>query len=846
MAIIDERSIVELLEKEELSTSKSIPKKLCVLPLRDVVLYPNMIYPVLIGRPSSLKATLAALERQKYIFVTSQKDPTEDEPGFDDIYKFGTIAKILQIMKLPNNLLKVLVEGVVHGVIKTKSKNTEFLEAKVDIVTQVEPTNEKEFVALCRHAEELFMEYVSLSKHVSSEISTAFSNISNPSRKLYYAAANIQQKVPVKQQILEHKGLKDQYMQLIQILQTEIDVEKIEDEIDTKVHESLQRTQKKFIIQEQIRALQKELGEDDESAPELASIKEAIDAANIPETVLPKVLEEFDKLKRTSQMSPEYSVMRSYMELIAALPWSKRTEDVLNIEHVKKILDEDHFGLEKPKDRILEYIAILNIVPQLRRQIICLSGPPGVGKTSLGASIARALGREFVRISLGGIRDEAEIRGHRKTYIGAMPGRIIQAMKRAGTKNPVILLDEVDKLASDFRGDPSAALLEVLDPEQNKTFNDHYLEVDFDLSDVIFICTANVKYDIPAPLLDRMEVIELSSYLDVEKEQIATNYIIPKIKKELGLDKSSITFTKAAVFSIIRHYTRESGVRNLEREISTVLRKVAKDIVYEATTKLKPTSTKRKTKKSDDSEAPTPAVTLRDSVEFRKFLENKTISLSEKSIEEYLKSPRYHYKSNELEPKIGVATGLAWTSVGGDILPIEVSIMPGAAKLTLTGKLGDVMKESATAALSYVRTNSKLLSVPEDFSKEKEIHIHVPEGAVPKDGPSAGITMTVALISAATGKSVRGDIAMTGEVTLRGSILAIGGLNEKLLAAIRVGIKTVLIPKENSKDIMELNPFIRENLTIIPVNTILEALDHVFVMEKILAQPKKTIKKATI
>jgi ATP-dependent Lon protease len=845
MAKIDDRSILELLQREHPELKKPVPKKLAVLPLRDVVLYPNMIYPILIGRASSVKATTAALSKQKFIFVTAQKDASIDEPTFDDIYTNGTIARILQVMKLPNNLIKVLVEGEYHGTIKTRSKNTEFLEAKIDTIEVEIPENDKEFLALVRHADELFQEYVGLNKHLSSDVSTTYFNMVDPQRKLYYAAANVQQKVVEKQKILESTTLKEQYLQLIQLLQNEIDVEKIEDEIDTKIHESLQKTQKKFIIQEQIRVLQKELGDDDESMPELVMLKHAIEEAGIPEETLVKVWEEFDKLKRTSQMSPEYGVMRSYLDLVVALPWSKRTDDVLNVQHVKTILDEDHFGLEKPKERILEYIAVLNIVPQLRRQIICLSGPPGVGKTSLGASIARALGREFVRISLGGVRDEAEIRGHRKTYIGAMPGRIIQAMKRAGTKNPVILLDEVDKLASDFRGDPAAALLEVLDPEQNKTFNDHYLEVDFDLSDVIFICTANVKYDIPSPLLDRMEVIELSSYLDVEKEQIASQHIIPKVKKELGLDKSSISFTKAAVFSIIRHYTREAGVRNLEREISTVLRKVAKDIVFEASAKFQ-TTTKKRTKKSDPTEIDASKVTLRDSVEFKEFLNNKTISLSEDSIQQYLKSPRYHYKSNELEPKIGVATGLAWTSVGGDILPIEVTMMPGASKLTLTGKLGDVMKESATAALSYVRTNSKQLSVPENFSTDTEIHIHVPEGAVPKDGPSAGITMTVALISAATGKAIRGDIAMTGEVTLRGSVLAIGGLNEKLLAAIRVGIKTVLIPQENSKDVQELNPFIRENLTIIPVRTITEALAHVFVTETIVTSKKKVTKKATI
>lgn len=500
-------------------------------------------------------------------------------------------------------------------------------------------------------------------------------------------------------------------------------------------------------------------------------------------------------------MSPEYSVIRTYLETLTALPWAVKSEDNMSVAHVRQILDEDHYDLEKPKERILEYISVLNLVGSLRGQILCFVGPPGVGKTSLGRSIARALNRKFTRISLGGVRDEAEIRGHRRTYIGALPGKIIQSMKKAGTINPVILLDEVDKMSMDFRGDPSSALLEVLDPEQNSTFNDHYLEVDYDLSHTLFITTANVKYDIPAPLLDRMEVIEISSYLEHDKAEIARHHLIPKALKENGLEAYNIKFDSAAVMKIIREYTREAGVRNLDRQIASVLRKIAKDIVL----------------KRDEAAAT-------DAKPAKKTKKQKPLIVNEETVEHLLKIAPFRPKADELDDKVGVARGLAWTSMGGDTLPVEVTIMPGAEKLTLTGKLGDVMKESATAALSYVRSRWYDLGVPEDFAKGKEIHIHVPEGAIPKDGPSAGITMTIALISAATGEPIRGDVAMTGEITLRGNILPIGGLNEKLLAAKRVGVTIVLIPSENQKDLSEISSVIKEGMSIVPVNHILDAL----------------------
>lgn len=789
-----------------------IPEKLTILPLRDVVLFPYMIYPVLIGRPSSLKAVSDAMERNKYIFVTAQQDSTVNEPTMKDLYKYGTIAKINQVLRLPNNLLKVLVEGVYQGKIISPVRNAERLEAKIEIITPI-VEHSKEFEAISRKTNALFAQYVQENDNIPQEILATFENQDSPVKQLFFAAASVNQKVENKQKILEKSPFIKQYYELYSILSSEIELLKIEEEIETKVNGSMQRTQKRFFIQEQIRALQNELEDDDEAIPELASLKEALEKAGLPVEVKTKAQEEFDKLKKTSPMSPEHSVLRSFLETIASLPWSVSTEDNLNINHVKAILDEDHYDLEKPKDRILEYIAILNLVGEIKGQILCLVGPPGVGKTSLARSIARALGRKFVRISLGGVRDEAEIRGHRRTYIGSMPGKIIQSMKKAGTVNPVILLDEVDKMSNDFRGDPAAALLEVLDPEQNSAFNDHYLEVDYDLSKVLFITTANVKYDIPLPLLDRMEVIELSSYLEDAKVEIAQRHILPKIIKEFALDNVQLDFTREAIIKVIQEHTREAGVRNLERELSSVLRKLTREIITQFTTQGK----KGKKASNDAQNAPF-------AEQFNKYIENKKFTVAEADIDRLLKISKFKRKPEKLQDKIGVATGLAWTSVGGDTLPVEVSMMPGNEKLTLTGKLGDVMKESAMAALTYVRSDWAKLGVPEDFSKSKEIHIHVPEGAIPKDGPSAGITMTMALVSAASGRPLCGDVAMTGEVTLRGDVLPIGGLGEKLLAARREGIKTVLIPKENEKDLVEISDVILKDLTIVPVDSILEAL----------------------
>jgi len=781
-----------------IETIDNIPTTLPVLPLRDVVIFPYMIFPVLVGRESSLKAANEALERGKNIFLVAQKSAAIDEPTIDDIYQHGTVAKIIQMVKLPNGLMKILVDGVVQATVKKYVPNAAFIEAEL-ILNKSEAPAGHDVDALVRHASTLFQEYVKLSRNVPPEVLMVFDGVKEPARKLYYIAANLVQSVDVKQRILQTQHLREQLYEMSKILTTEIDILKIEREIDTKVQDNIQKSQRKFFIQEQIRILQDELGED-EASPELIKLKEQIQKANMPKEAEDKAMEEFNKLKKTPPMSPEFTVTRNYLDWLIAVPWAKKTKDNLDVEHVQKILNDDHFGLEKPKDRILEHIAVLNLVKEMKGQILCFVGPPGVGKTSLAKSIARALGRKFVRISLGGVRDEAEIRGHRRTYIGSMPGKIIQSMKRAGVINPVLLMDEVDKMSMDFRGDPSAALLEVLDSEQNNTFTDHYLDVDYDLSKVMFITTANVQYAIPLPLQDRMEIIELPGYLDYDKREIAKRHIIPKQLKAHGLPEKDMKFSDPAIDKMINEYTREAGVRNLEREVASVCRKAAKEIVL---ARRKNGATKKKKTAGG-------------------------ITISPEKIEQYLGVPKFRKKEAERERRVGSVTGLAWTSVGGDILNVDVTIMTGTQKLTLTGQLGEVMKESAQAALSYIRSNAKRFGINPEFTKGREIHIHLPEGAIPKDGPSAGVTMAMAMISAASNRPARNDIAMTGEITLRGNVLPIGGLNEKLLAAQRSGIKTVIIPKENMKDLTEIQEKVKEGLKIIPVETIEEAANIVF------------------
>lgn len=795
--------------KKSLS-SASIPKLIPVLPLRDVIVFPNMIFPVLVGRESSLKAATEALANEKYIFLVAQRNASVDEPTEEDIFLCGTLAKIVQMLRLPNGLMKILVEGESQGFIKKMARTKGYLEAEVETVSAVVP-NDKKMEALQRQVAELFQEYVHMHRGLPQEILVAFENIADPVQGLYYVAANLLSKAESKQELLEISDLKAQYHILVRLLRDEIEVLKLEQEIDTKVQDTIQKSQRQFLIQEQIRALQTELEEEGELSPELAKIAEAVRSAGMPEEVEARAFEELDKLRKTPMMSPEFAVNRNYLEWLTAVPWSARSEDHLEIDHVRKVLDEDHFGLERPKERILEHIAVLNLVKEMRGQILCLVGPPGVGKTSLGRSIARALGRKFVRVSLGGIRDEAEIRGHRRTYIGSMPGKIVQSMKRAGVVNPVLLLDEIDKMSADFRGDPSSAMLEVLDPEQNSSFNDHYLEVDYDLSKVLFITTANVLYNIPVPLQDRMEIIELNGYLEHDKLEIARRHIIPKQLEEHGLTDYAITFKDDAVMKLIREYTSEAGVRNLEREIASLCRKIAKTLVESG-------RVAQQVVNGHAGKKPRP----------RKTKAADGLTVTSDLVEKYLKAPRFRNRVGEGEDLLGAATGLAWTSVGGDTLTVEVSIVPGTEKLTLTGQLGDVMKESVSAAITYIRANSEALGVSKEFSKGNEIHVHVPEGAIPKDGPSAGITMAVAVISAAAQRHVRSDVAMTGEITLRGRILPIGGLTEKLLAARRVNVRTVIIPKDNVKDLADLPKAVTEGLEIIPVGTLLEAVPHIF------------------
>ncbi len=789
----------------ENSVVYEIPRVLPILPLRDNVIFPYMIFPVLVGREQSIKAANFALETSKFIFLAAQKKANIEDPKKEDIYLDGTVAKIIQILKLPNGLMKILVDGIIQGKILNFTENQEFFECEVEIIVPQED-DKVEMNALIRQMTALFKEYVKINRTIPAEALNAYDNIDEPDRKLFYVAANITQNIEVKQKILQQFTIKDQLYEIIKILNSEIDILKVEKEIEHKVQENIAKTQRKFIIQEQIRILQDELGDDEDNSPELNRIKDRIKKAKMPKDAEDRALEEFNKLKKTPPMSPESTVIRNYLDWILEVPWNKKTKDNLDITYVRKILDEDHFGLDKPKERIVEYIAVLNLVKQMKGQILCFVGPPGVGKTSLGKSIARALGRNFVRVSLGGVRDEAEIRGHRRTYIGSMPGKIIQSMKKAGSINPVLLLDEIDKMSMDFRGDPSSALLEVLDPEQNHTFNDHYMDLDYDLSQVMFITTANIKYNIPLPLQDRMEIIELPGYLDHEKLEIAKRHIIPKQFNAHGLTDQKINFTDPAVLKIISEYTREAGVRNMEREIATVCRKTAREIVL---IQLKNGNGKKSTHNI----------------------------VNEDKIIEYLGVPKFRRRKTDKEKRIGSVVGLAWTSVGGEILNVDATVMSGAEKLILTGQLGDVMKESGLAALSYIRSNAKALKLNPNFYKGKEIHIHLPEGAIPKDGPSAGITMAMALYSSFSGKAARSDVAMTGEITLRGNVLPIGGLNEKLLAAKRSGITTVLIPKENEKDLLEIPSEVKDGLKIVPVEKIVDAIKHVFYDED---KPKKS------
>jgi len=765
--------------------SVELKETLPVIPLRDVVVFPHMIYPLLVGRKFTVKALHQALDKDKQIFLVAQKNATQDNPSESDLFRIGVVARIIQVMKMPNDTYKVLVEGLVRGKINTCTKSSQHLNVTFDFVNP-ESDQEREVEAMSRNISEQFSEYVRLNKRIPDEVLVSLASIEEHQQQADTISAHILLKIETKQKLLEIKSVREQFSLLNTVLKEEIEILKIEQRIDGTVRESMSRNQREYYLQQQLKAIKDELGQYEEPSAELDDLYTKLESDNYPEAVRTKAEEEIQKLGKMHPFSAEAAVVRGYLEWILGLPWNKTTKDQTDFNKVREILDSDHYGLEKPKKRILEHLAVIRLAGKVKGPIICLVGPPGVGKTSVGKSIARALSREFVRMSLGGVHDEAEIRGHRRTYIGAMPGRIVQALKKAQSSNPVFLLDEIDKLGKDFRGDPSSALLEVLDPEQNNTFTDNYLEVEYDLSKILFITTANTTASIPPALNDRMEIIRLPGYLDFEKAAIAKSFLIPKLIKEFGLEKLNIDFKKEAVDEIIQNYTREAGVRELERQLAGVLRKTA--------------------------------VQLAEGKRLRKLTINKS------NIQKLLGAQKYADSHIKRVPTVGYSVGLAWTDFGGVVLPVEVAPLKGRGRLTLTGSIGEVMRESATAALSYIRQHHNLFGLKEGFFDRLELHVHLPEGAVPKEGPSAGITMTTAILSTLTGIPVRTDIAMTGEITLTGDVLAIGGLNEKLLAAKRMGITEIIIPEANRKDLTDIQEDLLDGLKLHFVKKIGEVL----------------------
>lgn len=759
-----------------------------LLPLRDIVIFPYMVTPLFVGRARSIHALEGAMETDKTVFLATQKDPKVDDPEAEDIYEIGTLGQIIQMLKLPDGTVKVLIEGKTRGRIETFVSKEESLFVEIESMPD-RSVDSPEIEALIRSINDTFESYVNLSKKVPPEIVSSVAGMSDPGRLADTIIAHLGVRIADKQEVLAQTDSHQRLENLLAIMEREVEILQIEKKIRSRVKGQMERSQKEYYLNEQMRAIQKELGEKDEFKQEIRELEEKIGKKKMSKEATEKAMGELRKLKMMSPMSAEASVVRNYIDWLVSLPWKKGTKDHLDMEHAEAILEADHYGLEKVKERILEYLAVQALVQKIRGPILCLVGPPGVGKTSLGRSIAKSLGRKFVRISLGGMRDEAEIRGHRRTYVGAMPGKIIQSLRKAGVKNPVFLLDEVDKMSTDFRGDPSSALLEVLDPEQNSTFGDHFLDVDYDLSSVLFVATANNLYSIPRPLQDRMEVIRIEGYTEEEKLHIAKRYLLQKQLEAHGLSAEQVQFSDSAFLEVIRRYTREAGVRGLEREVANICRKIAREVVKSADKK-------------------------------------KRFSLNAQQIKKYLGVPRYSYGIREEESRAGLATGLAWTEVGGELLTIETAVLPGQGKLTVTGKLGEVMRESAQAAMSYVRSRWQELGIEKDAYQKVDIHIHVPEGAIPKDGPSAGITMATALASALTGRNVDRNLAMTGEITLRGRVLPIGGLKEKLLAAKRAGITRVLIPKENEKNLEEVPPQILKALTVIPVDHMDQVLEE--------------------
>ncbi|SDH79606.1 endopeptidase La [Pseudomonas panipatensis] len=757
--------------------------ELPLLPLRDVVVYPHMVIPLFVGREKSIEALEAAMTSDKQILLLAQKNPADDDPGEDGLYRMGTVATVLQLLKLPDGTVKVLVEGEQRGQVERFIEEDAHCRAEVSIIDEA-PVGERESEVFIRSLLSQFEQYVQLGKKVPAEVLSSLNSIDEPGRLVDTMAAHMALKIEQKQEILEITELAARVEHVLAMLDAEIDLLQVEKRIRGRVKKQMERSQREYYLNEQMKAIQKELGDIDEGHNEVEELKKRIDAAGLTKEALVKANAELNKLKQMSPMSAEATVVRSYIDWLVNVPWKAESKVRHDLARAEDILDADHYGLDEVKERILEYLAVQKRVKKVKGPVLCLVGPPGVGKTSLAESIARATNRKFVRMALGGVRDEAEIRGHRRTYIGSMPGRLIQKMTKVGVRNPLFLLDEIDKMGSDMRGDPASALLEVLDPEQNHNFNDHYLEVDYDLSDVMFLCTAN-SMNIPAPLLDRMEVIRLPGYTEDEKVNIATKYLVPKQTQANGLKKGELTFEDGAIRDIIRYYTREAGVRSLERQIAKVCRKAVKEGA--------------KAKRIEAKVTP-------------------------ETLENYLGVRKFRYGLAEQQDQIGQVTGLAWTQVGGELLTIESAVVPGKGALTKTGSLGDVMAESITAALTVVRSRAKSLGIPADFHEKRDIHIHVPEGATPKDGPSAGIGMCTALVSAITQIPVRADVAMTGEITLRGQVLAIGGLKEKLLAAHRGGIKTVIIPEENVRDLKEIPDNIKADLVIKPVKWIDEVL----------------------
>ena len=771
-----------------------------LLPLRDIIIFPHMVVPLFVGREKSIAALEEAMSKEKDVLLAAQVNAKTNDPKDEDIYKMGTLGTIIQLLRLPDGTVKVLIEGKRRAKIRQFVPNPSFFLVEVEeVIENREVTIEVE--ALMRGIKTAFETYVKLNKRIPPEMLASVATIDDPSRLGDTIVAHLSLKLPDKQKILEIENPAERLERLYSQIQSEIEILQVERKIRTRVKKQMEKTQKEYYLNEQMQAIQRELGERDEFKSELQELEEKIKNKKMSAEATKKVKKEFKKLKMMSPMSAEATVVRNYIDWILSLPWYDVTEDKLDIKEAERILDEDHYGLKQPKERILEYLAVRSLVDKMKGPILCFVGPPGVGKTSLGKSIARAMGRKFVRCSLGGVRDEAEIRGHRRTYIGALPGKIVQSLRKAGSNNPVFLLDEVDKMSMDFRGDPSAALLEVLDPEQNAAFQDHYLDLDYDLANVMFITTANTLHAIPLPLQDRMEIIRLAGYTELEKLHIARKYLIKKEQEAHGLTAENLEISDPAVKAIIRTYTKEAGVRNLQREIATICRKAAREIAEKG--------------------------------------KDKKIRVSPPSLHKYLGVPKYRYGSIEEQDQVGIATGMAWTEFGGELLTIEVTVMPGKGQLIVTGKLGDVMQESARAAMSYVRSRAEQIGLPRNFYQRVDIHVHVPEGAVPKDGPSAGITMATAITSALLKIPIRKDVAMTGEVTLRGRVLPIGGLKEKSLAAHRGGLKTIIIPKENEKDLEEIPKKILREIKVV----FAEHMDEVLKNALVLKDPARLFRK---